>query len=78
MSVKAREEKNKERKGKILFISRTRVIYFRLYGSGQVGLSGFQKSQPVLDLQYPFIMFFDLLFYIISTLFDFDELNCVR
>jgi len=42
-------EKNKKSEGKILFIPRTRVIYFRLYGSGPIGLSRFQKFQPAPD-----------------------------
>jgi len=39
-----------------------------------IGLSGFQKSQLVFDLWYPFIRFFNPLSSIISKLSNFNEL----
>lgn len=75
MIVKARGDKNRGKEKYYLYLE---VELFTLGYMGWVGLSGFKKSQLTPDNRYPFIIFFDLLSSIISTLSDFDESNYVR
>jgi hypothetical protein len=62
-----REEKKKKKEKEKYYIYRVLGLFILDY-INWVGLSRFEKSQLALDSWYLFIIFFDLLSFIISTL----------